>query len=377
MWGLQTTARTLAAAAENLEQVADQVRAQTAEQIATRVRGAGATTTTAAAAAAAAPKAADYAHNLHAEDLESVAERVRSSLNLGQTDHVDHDDVGVVGITADVALARAVELFERLDKPGFYKDNAMNRKLGRAGQRKKSACPRAGSSAPKRVVNLSAGPATLDDAAMRTAANNFLDHKGSGMSMMEMSHRDPGGPVQTAIQSATNSVRDLLEVPDEYHVLWMAGGAHAQFAATILNCLGDKGSVDVVETGYWSERFRVSEAERFCDVNVAWSGEPSGFTRHAAVEDWTVSPDSAFVHVCLNETVQGVEFHDDPKLPGTPGDGSPFLVCDATSTLMSRPMDIENYGVVFGKIKTRTPSPTHLHSGCAGGRLPLPLQHIS
>lgn len=201
--------------------------------------------------------------------------------------------------------------------------------------------------APKRVINLSAGPATLDYSAMKEAATNFLSYKNSGMSMMEMSHRDAGGPVQNAIQNASDSVRDLLEVPGDYHVLWMQGGAHAQFAATIMNTLGDKKSVDVVQSGYWSERFKLSEAERYCDVGVAWSGEGYGYTRHAPVSEWNVNPDSAFVHVCLNETVQGVEYHYDPKLPGTPGDGSPFLVCDATSTLMSRPMDIENYGIVF------------------------------
>ena len=205
----------------------------------------------------------------------------------------------------------------------------------------------AAAAAAKRVVNLSAGPATLDDTAMTEAASNFLDHKNSGMSMMEMSHRDAGGPVQTAMANASDSVRDLLEVPDDYHVLWMQGGAHAQFAATIMNTLGSKKSVDVVQSGYWSERFKLSEAERYCDVGVAWSGESNGYTKHAPVSEWNVNPDSAFVHMCLNETVQGVEYHYDPKLPGTPGDGSPFLVCDATSTLMSRPMAIENYGIVF------------------------------
>eukprot|EP00035_Acanthoeca_spectabilis_P018970 m.409881 g.409881 ORF g.409881 m.409881 type:complete len:452 (-) comp16804_c0_seq7:166-1521(-) len=196
----------------------------------------------------------------------------------------------------------------------------------------------------QRVVNLSAGPATLMDGAMETAAANFLDHQGTGMSIMEMSHRNPGGAVQTAIADATQSIRDLLDVPSNYHVLWMQGGAHGQFAATILNCLGDKDQVDVVHSGFWSERFATTEANRFCKVNTAWSGEQTGFkTLGDPATEWNWSPDSAFIHMCANETIHGVEYLTDPELP----DAAPWVSCDATSTLLSRPVDVSKYGILY------------------------------
>lgn len=196
-----------------------------------------------------------------------------------------------------------------------------------------------------RVTNLSAGPAVMDNSVMREARSNFLSHNGTGMGLMEMSHRDAHGPVQRAIADATSSVRELLAVPADHHVLWMAGGAHAQFAASILNTLGDKRQVDVVQSGVWSEKFRVSEAERLCPdgVNVAWTGESEHYLRVGGADEWQCSTDSAFVHVCLNETINGVEYLVDPELPA----GSPFISCDATSTLMSRPMDISKYGIVY------------------------------
>lgn len=194
-----------------------------------------------------------------------------------------------------------------------------------------------------RVINLSAGPACIDVDVLKEAQTNFVNHKGSGMGMMEMSHRDAGGVVQTAIQNATDSVRDLLEVPENYHVLWMQGGAHGQFAASLMNCLGDKKQVDVVETGFWSERFRTTEAERVCDVNVAWSGASNGYKSLASPSEWNYSTDSAFLHMCMNETIQGTEFFEDPTLAAD----APFISCDATSTLMSRPVDINKYGIIY------------------------------
>jgi len=195
----------------------------------------------------------------------------------------------------------------------------------------------------RRAVNLSAGPSTLALGAMQTAQANFVDHEGSGMGLMEMSHRNPGGKVQTAIADATQSVRDLLAVPDNYHVLWMQGGAHGQFAATLLNCLGGKRQVDLVKTGYWSERFATTEASRMCDINVAWDGACVDYSTVGAPEEWAYSQDSAFIHMCANETIHGVEYLQDPTLPAD----APWISCDATSTLLSRRMDISKYGIVY------------------------------
>lgn len=195
-----------------------------------------------------------------------------------------------------------------------------------------------------RALNLSAGPSTVSTDVMLEAQKNFLDHDGSGMGFMEMSHRDAGGVVQNAMTYCTDATRDLLDVPDDYHVLWMAGGAHAQFAASIQNLVSPEGAIDVVRTGFWADRFRTTEAERLCkDVGVAWNGMNENYSRVGAADEWKWSENSEMIHLCLNETIQGCEYLYDPKL----ADNAPIISCDATSTLLSRPMDIENYGLVY------------------------------
>eukprot|EP00040_Diaphanoeca_grandis_P031191 m.186166 g.186166 ORF g.186166 m.186166 type:complete len:461 (-) comp32257_c2_seq1:95-1477(-) len=194
-----------------------------------------------------------------------------------------------------------------------------------------------------RVTNLSAGPSTIDESVLRDAQLNFLNHHGSGMGIMEMSHRDHNGPVQTAMTNATNSIRNLLDVPSNYHILWMPGGAHAQFAATIQNCMGDKNQVDVIQSGFWANRFLNTEAYRRTNVNLAWSGESLGYKTLAPASEWRYSTDSAFIHMCMNETIDGVEFHEDPVLPAD----APFVSCDATSTLLSRTVDVSKYGLLY------------------------------
>lgn len=157
-----------------------------------------------------------------------------------------------------------------------------------------------------------------------------------------MSHRDEGGPVQNCISSATDRLRSLLDVPSEYHILFMQGGAHGQFAAVPMNLLADKNQADYVSTGFWSQR-AIREASKYCTVRLAYDGAKDGFTHIPPVSEWNISPESAYVHICANETIHGLEFLEDPELP----DDSPPLVGDFTSTLLSRRINIRKYGCIY------------------------------
>lgn len=198
------------------------------------------------------------------------------------------------------------------------------------------------STSGRALGNFSAGPACLADDVMRQAQAEFVNFNNSGMSIMEMSHRDAGGPVQNIIQGASDKIRLMLDVPDNYHVIFMQGGAHGQFASIALNLLGNKKSADYVSTGFWSER-AIGEASKYCDARLAYDGKQEAYSRIPPVSEWDISPDSAYVHICANETIHGLEFHEDPVLPA----GSPPLVGDFTSTLLSRPIDVSKYGCIY------------------------------
>ena len=177
---------------------------------------------------------------------------------------------------------------------------------------------------------------------MFKAAAEFTSYDGTGMGIMEMSHRDTNGPVQTCIANATDMLRELLNVPENYHILFMQGGAHGQFAAVPLNLCGSKKKACFVSTGYWSER-AAKEAEKYCKVTYAYKGSDENYSRIPPVSEWVIDKDAAYVHMCANETIHGLEYHEDPVLP----QGSPPLVADFTSTLLSRPVDVSKYGVIY------------------------------
>lgn len=148
--------------------------------------------------------------------------------------------------------------------------------------------------------------------------------------------------MQNAISSATDKLRIMLDVPDNYHILFMQGGAHGQFAAIALNLMGDRTQADYVVTGYWSQR-AMNEASKYCNVRFAYDGAKHSFQTIPPVSEWNISPDSAYVHICANETIHGLEFLEDPQLP----EGSPVLVGDFTSTLLSRRINISRYGCIY------------------------------
>ncbi|MDJ0870835.1 MAG: 3-phosphoserine/phosphohydroxythreonine transaminase [Gammaproteobacteria bacterium] len=189
-----------------------------------------------------------------------------------------------------------------------------------------------------RVYNFSAGPAILPEAVLERARGEMLDWQGSGMSVMEMSHR--GKEFVSIAEKAEADLRELLSIPDDYKVLFLQGGASSQFAMVPLNLLRGGGKADYVNTGQWSKK-AIAEARRYCQVNVAADDAPHNYTRIPPPNDWSLDPDAAYVHYTPNETIGGMEFHFIPDTHGVP------LVADMSSTLLSRPLDVSRYGVIY------------------------------
>jgi phosphoserine aminotransferase len=190
-----------------------------------------------------------------------------------------------------------------------------------------------------RVFNFSAGPAVLPEPVLHTAAAEMLDWHGSGMSVMEMSHR--GKEFISIYEKAQTDFRALLAIPANYRILFLQGGAIAENAIVPMNLLGGKSTADYVNTGEWSKK-SIKEAKKYCTVNVAASSEDRSFTYVPARETWKLSPDAAYVHICTNETIGGVEYQ------WTPDTGSVPLVADMSSHLLSRTVDVTKYGVIYG-----------------------------
>jgi phosphoserine aminotransferase len=189
-----------------------------------------------------------------------------------------------------------------------------------------------------RVFNFSAGPAALPEEVLRQAAEEMLDWHGSGQSVMEMSHR--GKEFMSIAEQAEADLRELLAVPSNFKVLFLQGGATAQFEMVPINLLRGKLRADYVNTGEWSKK-AIKEAKFFCQVNIAASAEDKNFTYVPAQQDWKLDKDAAYVHLCSNETIGGVEFHWVPDTGDVP------LVADMSSDILSRPVDVSRYGVIY------------------------------
>ena len=189
-----------------------------------------------------------------------------------------------------------------------------------------------------RIFNFSAGPATLPEEVLRQAAEEMLDWHGSGMSVMEMSHR--GREFISIADEAEADLRELLAVPANYKVLFLQGGALAQNAVVPMNLLRGHSVADYVNTGEWSKK-SIKEAQKYCSVNVAASGADSKFTAIPARETWKLSSDAAYVHICTNETIGGLEYH------WTPDTGDVPLVADMSSHILSRPVEVAKYGLIY------------------------------
>jgi phosphoserine aminotransferase len=189
-----------------------------------------------------------------------------------------------------------------------------------------------------RIFNFSAGPAVLPEEVLRQAAAEMLDWHGSGMSVMEMSHR--GKEFIAIAEEAEADLRALMGVPAGYKVLFLQGGATLQFAMVPMNLLRGRKSADYVHTGEWSKK-AIGEAKAYCRVNIAASAEDARFTCVPDRATWKLDPDAAYVHVCTNETIGGVEYHFVPDTGDVP------LVADMSSHILSRPVDVAKYGLIY------------------------------
>ncbi len=190
-----------------------------------------------------------------------------------------------------------------------------------------------------RVFNFGAGPATLPEPVLRQAAEEMLDWRGCGMSVMEMSHR--GKEFIGIHAQAEADLRELLGIPKHYKVLFLQGGAAAQFSLVPMNLLRGKDRADYVASGYWSKK-AISEARRYCKVNVAASSEADKFSRIPRQPgEWKLDPDAAYVHITTNETIEGTEWHWTPDTGGVP------LVTDASSHILSRPLEVGRFGLIY------------------------------
>ena len=190
-----------------------------------------------------------------------------------------------------------------------------------------------------RVFNFSAGPAVLPEEVLEKAAAEMLDWHGSGMSVMEMSHR--GKEFIGIAAKAEADLRTLLAIPADYRVLFLQGGAIAENAIVPMNLLGGKSCADYVNTGEWSKK-SIKEAKKYCKVNIAATSEDANFTYVPAQESWNLSRDAAYVHICTNETIGGVEYQWTPDIGDVP------LVADMSSHILSRVIDVSKFGVIYG-----------------------------
>ena len=188
-----------------------------------------------------------------------------------------------------------------------------------------------------RRFNFCAGPAALPESVLQQAQQELVDWQGAGLSIMEMSHRS--SEIVGIANKAEQDFRDLLNISDDYAVLFLQGGASTQFSAVPLNLLGDKKSADYVNTGQWSKK-AIKEAQRFCDVNVVASSEDTNFTTIPAFDSWQLNNDAAYLHYTPNETIGGVEFFDVPDVDVP-------LVAGMSSTILSRPIDVSKFGVIY------------------------------
>ncbi|MCS6787249.1 MAG: 3-phosphoserine/phosphohydroxythreonine transaminase [Thiobacillaceae bacterium] len=190
----------------------------------------------------------------------------------------------------------------------------------------------------ERIYNFSAGPAVLPREVLERVRDELVDWHGSGMSVMEMSHR---GKEYMAIQAqAEADLRELMGIPAHYKVLFLQGGASSQFAMVPMNLLRGKAKADYLNTGEWSKK-AIKEAKKYCSVNIVASSEDRNFSYAPPQSAWRLDPEAAYVHYTPNETIGGVEIF------WTPDTGAVPLVADMSSTILSRPIDVSRYGLIY------------------------------
>lgn len=190
----------------------------------------------------------------------------------------------------------------------------------------------------KKVYNFSPGPAMLPKAVMEKAQHELLNWDETGMSVMEVSHR--GELFKKVAEQAEQDLRELMHIPDNYRVLFLQGGATSQFAMVPMNLLGKNNKADYVNSGNWAKK-AIKEAEQYGDIHVAATINYDGVANIPDVSSWQLRDDAAYVHYTPNETVNGLEFHDVPDVGDVP------LVADMSSTILSRPIDVSRFGLIY------------------------------
>ena len=190
----------------------------------------------------------------------------------------------------------------------------------------------------ERIYNFSAGPAVLPQSVLEQARDELLNWQGCGMSVMEMSHR--GKEFMGIAAQAEADLRELLAIPANYKVLLLQGGASSQFAMVPMNLLRGKKSADYVNTGEWSKK-AIKEAKKYCAVNVAASAEDKNFSYAPTQDKWSLDANAAYVHYTPNETIGGVEINWVPQTGDVP------LVADMSSNILSKPVDVSKFGVIY------------------------------
>ncbi|MBQ5347790.1 MAG: 3-phosphoserine/phosphohydroxythreonine transaminase [Ruminococcus sp.] len=192
-----------------------------------------------------------------------------------------------------------------------------------------------------RVYNFSAGPAVLPESVLKEAAEEMLDYKGSGMSVMEMSHRSKW--FDDIIKEAEKDLRELMNIPDNYKVLFVQGGASLQFAAIPMNLMKNK-VADYIVTGQWAKK-AFAEAQIYGKANKIATSEDKTFSYIPDCSDLPISEDADYVYICENNTIYGTKFHELPNTKGKP------LVSDVSSCFLSEPVDVEKYGVIYAGVQ--------------------------
>ena len=192
-----------------------------------------------------------------------------------------------------------------------------------------------------RVYNFSAGPAVLPEEVLREAAAEMLDYKGTGMSVMEMSHRSKA--YQNIIDEAEADLRELMNIPENYKVLFLQGGAHQQFAMVPMNLMKNK-VADYIITGQWAKK-AWKEAQLYGKANAIASSEDETFSYIPDCSNLPISEDADYVYICENNTIYGTKFHN---LPDTKGK---ILVSDVSSCFLSEPVDVSKYGIIYGGVQ--------------------------
>jgi phosphoserine aminotransferase len=188
------------------------------------------------------------------------------------------------------------------------------------------------------MYNFASGPAMLPKEVLEQAQSEILDWNGTGMSVMEMPFTSDEFQ-SIAIQAQTN-LRLLLALPDNYHILFMQGGAYGHFSLLAMNLLGKNKQADYVQTGHWSTR-AINEARRYGDINIVASSEKNGFDHIPEQSEWILNNNAAYCHITSNETANGVQFHWGPETKDVP------LVADVTSDFLTRKIDVSKYGMLY------------------------------